>query len=168
MTRRPAAFRKMLIGVMTVLYLALPIRQPAMAECWPPAMPCAAISPAATDQGALRLLLAPPRAEVYARCDARLGGMIDAGALDEVRALDRLGLPAQRPAMRALGVPHLLRHVRGEAGLEEVLDAARTATRRYAKRQMTWFRHRMVDWHRLEQDDRAELAAAIDGLLPAG
>jgi tRNA dimethylallyltransferase len=119
-------------------------------------------------QGALRLLLAPPRAEVYARCDARLGGMIDAGALDEVRALDRLGLPAQRPAMRALGVPHLLRHVRGEAGLEEALDAARTATRRYAKRQMTWFRHRMADWHRLEQDDRAELAAAIDGLLPAG
>jgi hypothetical protein len=53
MTRRPAAFRKMLIGVMTVLYLALPIRQPAMAECGAPAVPCAAISPAATDQGAL-------------------------------------------------------------------------------------------------------------------
>lgn len=116
-------------------------------------------------RGALRLLLAPPRAEVYARCDARLGRMVAAGALDEVRALDRLGLPAQRPAMRALGVPHLLRHVRGEVGLDEALDAACTGTRRYAKRQMTWFRHRMADWHRLEQVDRAAPAALIDGLL---
>jgi tRNA dimethylallyltransferase len=126
----------------------------------------ATTAPGLLARGALRLLVTPPRAEIYARCDARLGRMIDAGALDEVRVLDAMGLPAQRPAMRALGVPHLLRHVRGEVGLDEALEAARTATRRYAKRQMTWFRHRMADWHRLEQIDRAELAAAVDGLLP--
>lgn len=125
----------------------------------------ATTAPGPLAQGALHLLLAAPRAEVYARCDARLGRMIDAGALDEVRALDTMGLPPHLPAMRALGVPHLLRHVRGEIGLDEALDAARTATRRYAKRQTTWFRHRMADWHWLEAAGMRDLAATVDGLL---
>lgn len=95
-------------------------------------------------------VLEPPRPALYAACDARLEGMIAAGALDEVSALDRLGLASSLPAMKAVGVPELLAHLRGETDLETALAAARQATRRYAKRQMTWFRHQMATAERLE------------------
>ena len=90
------------------------------------------------------LVLAPERAWLYARCDARLGQMVAQGALDEVRSVADLD-PAL-PARRALGVPELSRHVQGEIDLETALAAARTATRRYAKRQLTWLRHKMISW----------------------
>jgi tRNA dimethylallyltransferase len=90
------------------------------------------------------LVLAPSRAALYVRCDARLAAMIDAGALDEVRALD--GLDPALPALRALGVPELRRHLRGEIDLETALAAAQRATRHYAKRQLTWLRNKMISW----------------------
>jgi tRNA dimethylallyltransferase len=90
------------------------------------------------------VLLAPPREALYAACDARLHAMITRGALDEAAALGARGLDPSLPAMKAVGVPELLRHWRGEMGLDEAVAAAQRATRRYAKRQMTWFRHQMV------------------------
>jgi tRNA dimethylallyltransferase len=90
------------------------------------------------------VLLEPPRPELYARCDARFLAMLEAGALDEVRALDRLGLDPALPAMKALGVPELRRHLAGEWGLAAAVAAAQKATRHYAKRQSTWFRHRAI------------------------
>jgi tRNA dimethylallyltransferase len=90
------------------------------------------------------ILLMPPREALYAACDARFERMIDAGALAEAAALHARGLAPDLPAMKAVGVPELLRHLRGEIALDEAVALATRATRRYAKRQMTWFRHQMA------------------------
>jgi tRNA dimethylallyltransferase len=90
------------------------------------------------------LLLAPPREALYAACEARFLGMIAKGALDEAATLGRRGLDPELPAMKAVGVRELLGHLRGEIALDEAIAAAQHATRRYVKRQMTWFRHQMV------------------------
>jgi tRNA dimethylallyltransferase len=90
------------------------------------------------------LLLAPPREALNSACDARFLGMIAKGALDEAAALGARGLSPDLPAMKAVGVRELLRHLRGEIARDEAVAAATRATRRYAKRQMTWFRHQMV------------------------
>jgi tRNA dimethylallyltransferase len=89
------------------------------------------------------LLLAPPRAALYAACDRRFVAMIEAGGLDEARALMARGLDPSQPAMKAVGVPELMRHLRGEIALDDAVAAAQLATRRYAKRQTTWFRHQL-------------------------
>ena len=92
------------------------------------------------------------REQLYARCDQRFDAMLAAGALDEVAALARRGLSPQLPVMKALGVPPLLRHLAGELPLDEAAEIARRETRRYAKRQLTWFRHQAADWRRITSD----------------
>jgi tRNA dimethylallyltransferase len=67
--------------------------------------------------------------------------MMEEGALDEVRALLALNLDPELPAMKALGVRELARHLRGEWPLDDALTATRQATHRYVKRQMTWLRN---------------------------
>lgn len=91
----------------------------------------------------LTLALAPPRPALNARCDARFAMMVEAGALDEVRALLALDLDPAVPAMKALGVPDLAASLRGEIGLDDAIARACQATRNYAKRQLTWFRHQL-------------------------
>jgi tRNA dimethylallyltransferase len=88
-------------------------------------------------------LILPPRADLYIACDARLVAMLEAGGLDEAAALFVRGLDPGLPAMKAAGLPELMAHLRGELGLAAAVMAAQRATRRYAKRQMTWFRHQM-------------------------
>jgi tRNA dimethylallyltransferase len=95
------------------------------------------------------VILDPPRAALYDRCDARLGLMVEHGALDEVRAMEARGLDSSLPALKAVGYRELVAHLRGEVSLDEALDAARQETRRYAKRQMTWFRNQTPDWARV-------------------
>lgn len=95
------------------------------------------------------LVLDPPRADLYARCDARLAVMVQQGALDEVRAVDARGLDPALPALKAVGYREFAAHLRGETTLEQALDAARQETRRYAKRQLTWFRNQTPDWERI-------------------
>lgn len=90
------------------------------------------------------LLLMPPRAVLYAACDARFRTMIAQGGLAEAAALAARGLDPELPAMKALGIPDLLRHLRGEIALDAAIMLAQRATRRYAKRQMTWFSHQMT------------------------
>jgi tRNA dimethylallyltransferase len=87
------------------------------------------------------ILLLPPRAALYAACDARLAAMVVKGALDEAAALAGRRLDPGLPAMRAAGLPELLAYLRGETPLDRAVAAAQRATRRYAKRQVTWFRH---------------------------
>lgn len=88
----------------------------------------------------LRLVRLPPRAALYAACDARFRAMVEAGALAEVRALRARGLDPRLPVMRALGVRELGRHLDGALSLEAAVGQAQQATRNYAKRQMTWLR----------------------------
>jgi tRNA dimethylallyltransferase len=82
------------------------------------------------------------------RIERRFDLMIEGGALDEVRAVAPRYNPTL-PAHKAIGVPELLAHLRGETTLEEAREAAVIATRRYAKRQRTWIRSKMGAWHKL-------------------
>jgi tRNA dimethylallyltransferase len=90
------------------------------------------------------ILLAPARDQLYAACNARFVQMIEAGALAEAAALARRRLDPSLPAMKALGFPELLSYLHGDVPLDITIAAAQRATRRYAKRQMTWFRHQMT------------------------
>jgi tRNA dimethylallyltransferase len=98
-----------------------------------------------------RLILLPPRDALYAACDARFAAMVEQGALDEVGALLRRGLDPGLPAMKAVGVLELARHLSGEIALDAAVGLAQQATRRYAKRQVTWFRHQIDDAHFIEE-----------------
>jgi tRNA dimethylallyltransferase len=111
-----------------------------------------------------KLFLAPDRDATRARIDARFLAMLRDGALDEVRALGARGLDPMLPIMRAHGVPALLAHLRGEVALEEAIAVGQSDTRRYAKRQFTWFRHQMPGWTRVAPDEaEASLGGALDG-----
>src|SRR5437588_3291940 len=92
------------------------------------------------------LFLAPERDQLYARIDARFGAMLDAGALEEVAALAARKLDPLLPAMKAHGVPALIRHLKGEITREEAAEIGRADTRHYAKRQFTWFRHQLPEF----------------------
>ncbi len=116
-------------------------------------------SPALIGADAPRVFIAPGRAELYARIDARFSSMIAAGALDEVRRLAARRLDPLLPAMKAHGVPWLIRHLGGDITLEEAVYHARLDTRHYAKRQFTWFRHQLGDWPRMAPE------AALDALM---
>lgn len=97
-----------------------------------------------------------PRGVLYRRCDARLAAMVAAGAVEEAVRLGRAGLDPDLPAMKALGVPELRALGEGRLDRDTALTRAQTATRRYAKRQLTWLRHRMAAAHRVPgQDDDA-------------
>jgi tRNA dimethylallyltransferase len=108
-----------------------------------------------------RVFIAPDRAALYARIDARFDTMLAASALDEVRALAARRLDPLLPAMKAHGVPWLIRHLAGEFPLAEAARQAKLDTRHYAKRQFTWFRHQLGDWPRLPPE------AALEALLRA-
>lgn len=106
----------------------------------------AGTSPVLAPDSVLKLVIAPEREAVYAAIDARFAAMIEAGAIEEVRALLALGLDPSLPAMRAQGVRELAAYLSGKSSLEEAIAKAKTETRRYAKRQMTWLRRFMKDW----------------------
>lgn len=95
------------------------------------------------------LRLEPDRAALYAAIDARFDAMLAQGALEEARAVQRLGLPPEAPALQALGARELFAHLRGKIALAAAADQARQASRRYAKRQLTWGRNQMTSWRRL-------------------
>jgi len=108
-----------------------------------------------------KVFLTPERAALYRRIDARFDAMLAAGALEEVRALLARNLDPALPAMKAHGVPWLIRHLNGETDLAAAAEGAKRDTRRYTKRQATWFRHQLPDWswmppaHALEAARRA-------------
>jgi tRNA dimethylallyltransferase len=95
---------------------------------------------------AAKVFITCERTELVRRIEMRFAAMLAAGALDEVRALAARGLDPLLPAMKAHGVPWLIRHLNGEITLEEAAAGGVMDTRRYAKRQVTWFRNQMKDW----------------------
>jgi tRNA dimethylallyltransferase len=98
-------------------------------------------APVLKDAKLAAFVLDPPRPELRARIAARFEAMVDAGGLDEARSLE--GLDPSLPAAKLLGLRPLQALGNGTLTRAEALDAAITATRQFAKRQMTWFRHRM-------------------------
>ena len=91
-----------------------------------------------------RVYVNVPREELYARAERRFDLMMEQGALDEVKALP--AFDAAQPIMKAIGVPELLAHLRGEISLEQAIINGKTATRQYIKRQLTWWRGRGSEW----------------------
>lgn len=102
-----------------------------------------------------KLVLKPNRDWLRLRIQRRFDAMLKQGALDEVRAI--VGVSSDLPAARALGVPQLLAHLRGDLTLDAAVSRAVTETRQFAKRQMTWFRHQMPDWHFIEKSEPGEM-----------
>jgi tRNA dimethylallyltransferase len=109
-----------------------------------------------------RFVLKPNRDWLVERIARRFRMMVEQGGLDEVRALRDGGLAGDAPAARALGVPQLMAHLDGRVSLEQAIEQATIETRRYAKRQMTWFRHQMPDWSVIERSDVGEMAVIIE------
>lgn len=106
------------------------------AETGPPLLPLAR---------AEAIVLRPQRDWLNARIDRRFDQMMNDGALEEARA----ALPGWDPALpasRAIGGPELIAFLRGEITRQEAIDAAKQASRQYAKRQRTWFRNRLKGW----------------------
>ncbi len=100
--------------------------------------------------GAAKVFLMPARDALAARIDARFDAMMTAGALEEVRALAARDLDPNLPAMKAHGVPWLIRHLRGEITMAEAVEQAKRDTRRYTKRQVTWFRNQLPQFEWVE------------------
>ncbi len=117
----------------------------------------------------LPLILLPPRAWLNERCDRRFAIMIDQGAEVEVRALLDRRLDPCLPVMRAIGVPELSAAIRGELTFAQAVGAGQQATRRYAKRQYTWFAHQPpAEWPRFVEPVEGEaIDAALALLEPA-
>jgi tRNA dimethylallyltransferase len=102
--------------------------------------------PALDASRAIKVFLNPERAELQRRIESRFAAMLAAGALDEVRALAARRLDPALPAMKAHGVPWLIRHLEGEITLADAALGGVRDTWRYTKRQATWFRNRMPGW----------------------
>lgn len=94
------------------------------------------------------IVLEPNRAELYARIDRRFDLMVAAGALEETRALIARGLDPSLPAMKAIGIREFSANLEGTLSLEDAIAKAKMESRRYAKRQGTWFRNQMGGWGR--------------------
>lgn len=106
-----------------------------------------------------RFVLSPPRAELHRRIATRFEQMLAAGAMDEAARLRDID-PAL-PSAKILGLRELQSARDGNSTLEAAKSAATTATRQYAKRQLTWFRHRMADWGWIEALDAEEIVTRM-------
>jgi tRNA dimethylallyltransferase len=119
--------------------------------------------PASLDASrAAKVFLMPGREGLLRRIEARFDAMIAAGAIEEVRALAARNLDPDLPAMKAHGVPWLMRHFRGEIGLAEAVEGGKRDTRQYTKRQATWFRHQLPDFVWVEPESAL---AAVEAQL---
>ena len=117
------------------------------------------------------IVLTPPRDWLYARCDERFEAMVADGAVEEVQALLERKLDPDLPVMRAIGVKEIAAYLRGECSREAMMAAGSQATRRYAKRQYTWFAHQPPpDWPRFSEplDSPGATARALELLAPQG
>ncbi|WP_214472844.1 tRNA (adenosine(37)-N6)-dimethylallyltransferase MiaA [Mesorhizobium sp. dw_380] len=103
------------------------------------------------------LVIEPDRAALVDRIEKRFDQMLDKGALEEVRQLAALHLDPDLPAMKAIGVRELQAAMAGQLSFPEAIERAKIATRQYAKRQATWFRHQLgPEWQRLRPGDDLE------------
>jgi tRNA dimethylallyltransferase len=109
---------------------------------------------------AVKIFLSPDRSELASRIDARFDAMIAAGAIEEVRALMARNLDPSLPAMKAHGVPWVIRQLKGEITLAEAVEGAKRDTRQYTKRQATWFRNQLPEFAWIEPEKAFSAAEA--------
>ena len=114
------------------------------------------------------LVIEPDRDALYARIDQRFDRMLDQEALEEVRLFGERQLDPELPAMKALGVPPLLDYLNGITGYDAAVELAKRDSRRYAKRQLTWFRNQTASWPRIVSLEPEAALGALDSLLGDG
>lgn len=90
-------------------------------------------------------VLSLPRDRLYRQINERLEAMVAQGAVQEVEQLLKMDLPSSCPILKAVGVPEISRFLHTEISLEEAIALAQQSSRRYAKRQLTWFRNQMIE-----------------------
>ena len=100
-------------------------------------------SPTLTMENVKRQLILPPRDVLHQRIDERFGAMLESGAVDEVKQLNKRAISSDHPVLKAIGVPQINEYLDGAISLDEAANRAMTATRQYAKRQSTWFRNQL-------------------------
>jgi tRNA dimethylallyltransferase len=121
----------------------------------------------------LRIGLHMPRKELYARIDARIDAMMEAGLVDEVRGLLARGVDPEIPAMSAIGYRQIVRFLQGEISEEEAVTEIRRATRQFVRRQANWFKpdDARIHWFDVrpgvEKDILAETRSWLEGLRGA-
>ena len=109
-----------------------------------------------------KLLLVPGREDLYAAIDARVARMVEEGALDEAARLEQMALSEALPAARAVGVPEFRAAARGDIPVADAVARAQQASRRFAKRQTTWFRHQAAGWTRFEDPPGTQLSESFE------
>ena len=98
-----------------------------------------------------------PRAELYRRIDLRVGLMLEQGLIQEIQDLLASGIPAKATAMQAIGYKEFIDALDGKITIEEAADQVRQSSRRYAKRQLTWFRrNKNIHWLTRKPGDSGE------------
>ena len=96
------------------------------------------------------------RADLYRRIDQRVGLMLEAGLLEEIKALLASGIPEKATAMQAIGYKEFVSALHGECTIGEAADQVRQSSRHYAKRQLTWLRrNKNIHWITRESDTPA-------------
>lgn len=113
----------------------------------------------------LKLVVDRPRVELQARADARFEAMMEAGALDEMRALASLRLSPDLPLMRALGVRPLLAHLAGHLSETEAVAAGKQETRHYIKRQQTWIKRHMIAWMHTTKQEMENMGGIVESIV---
>ena len=90
-----------------------------------------------------KVCLMPERKALYSICDQRFLEFVEQGAVEEARAFDFITASPELPASKTLGLLELIKYIKGELELSDAIEQAQRTTRRYAKRQLTWFRHQL-------------------------
>ena len=109
-----------------------------------------------------RFVLMPERETMMARCDARFDAMIQDNVLEEVARLRDLELGSDLPVMRVLGLRPLIGHIERRLPLDAAISQAKTETRQFAKRQVTWLKRHMISWKSFStQDSKRNLGQII-------
>jgi tRNA dimethylallyltransferase len=118
---------------------------------------------------AVKIGLNPPRDLLYAKLNERAGRMFSAGLIDEVRRLLAAGVPRQAKPFEALGYKQALQTIEGHISIQQAIESTQQETRRYAKRQRTWFQKEPdVHWMEGFGEDPAVQAEALAILRAAG
>ncbi len=131
---------------------------------WRSRTPPPLLSPSET----VRVIVAPPRETVAERISVRFDAMMEQGAMDEAEAVLALGLPQSLPGMRPVGASELFARIENRVSEEVAVEAAKSATRKFAKRQMTWFRNQMPDWSWTHETGAEQAAARISTTIRSG
>ena len=105
------------------------------------------------DVEAFQIGIRRTRQELYSRIDREVEDMIERGWIDEIRELLRKGVSLDAPAMTSIGYRELISYIKGEKPLDDAVAACKTAVRRYAKRQETWYRRdKRIHWVASEKE----------------